>query len=183
MIKSEKTVKTEKIYTGGIITLEKLLIELPNMKTSNRDVIRHPGASAVIPIDDEGYVYVVKQYRKPVEKISIEIPAGKLDAGEEPLDCAVRELKEETGLTSGKMTHLFSVATTAAFCDEIIHIYMANDLREGQMHTDDDEFLTCEKIHLDKMLEMVMTGEIFDSKTIISVLLAKLSMNDIVKIG
>ncbi len=169
----EKTLSTKKVYEGSIISVEKMTVELPNKKTTHRDIIRHPGAAAVLPIDDKGYVHVVKQYRKPIEKVSIEIPAGKLDESESPMDCAIRELSEETGLIAGKITHVFSMVTTPAFCDEVIHFFVATDLMEGDMHTDDDEFLERERIHIDKMIEMVLNGDIFDSKTITAAFLAK----------
>jgi ADP-ribose pyrophosphatase len=169
----EKTVSTQKVYEGRIISVEKMIVELPNKKTAGRDIIRHPGAATVLPIDNEGYIHVVKQYRKPIEKVSIEIPAGKLDEAESPRECAIRELSEETGLIAGKISHVFSMVTTPAFCDEVIHFFVATDLEEGTMHTDDDEFLERDKIHIDKMIEMIMNGEIFDSKTITAVFLAK----------
>jgi ADP-ribose pyrophosphatase len=177
MILNEKTISTEKIYNGSIISLEKLLVELPDNKHAIRDIVRHPGAAAVLPIDEDGSVYMVRQYRKPIEKVSLEIPAGRLEPNELPVECAARELSEETGLTSGNLTHILSISTTPAFCDETIHIFLATDLKEGSMHTDEDEFLTREKIHIDKLYDMVTSGEITDSKTIAAVLLCKLKRN------
>jgi ADP-ribose pyrophosphatase len=182
MILDEKTISTEKIYSGNIISLEKLIVELPDKNHAERDIIRHPGASAVLPMDNEGYVYLVRQYRKPLEKITLEIPAGRLNKGEMPMDCAVRELSEETGLSAGKMTHIFTIDTTPAFCDEMIHIYLASDLIKGNTHTDKDEFLRQEKIHIDILFEMVINGKITDSKTLTAILYAKLIRNNLVKI-
>lgn len=170
----ETTIKTEKIYKGQIIELEKLTVSLPDGREAIRDVIRHKGAACILPLDKDGYVHVVSQYRKPIERVSIEIPAGKIDDGETPMECAIRELSEETGLKAENMNHAFSMATTPAFCDEIIHFFVATGLTKGEMHADEDEFIKCEKIHISRLYDMLQKGEITDSKTITAILLTKL---------
>lgn len=115
----EKTIKEERKYTGNIINVDKVTVVLPNGKESTRDVVRHPGASVIVPITNDGKIIMVEQYRKPCEMISLELPAGKLDAGEPPEECAKRELHEETGYIAGKLTKVLSIHTTPGFSDEV----------------------------------------------------------------
>lgn len=168
----EKTVGRKHIYEGGIIKVDSLTVTLPNGKEASRDLVIHPGASAVIPISENGELYMVRQYRKPIEKVSLEIPAGKLDKGEDPLVCASRELREETGLTSANIRHIISIHTTPGFCDELIHMYVATELEEGESCADEDEFISSEKISLEDLIQKVLNHEITDVKTIIGILLA-----------
>lgn len=172
MIYEEKTVARKHIYTGNIIEIESLDVALPNGKQANRDIVRHPGASVIIPVNEAGELYLVKQFRKPIEKTSLEIPAGKLDNGENPEICAVRELKEETGLTAENMKYIISIHSTPGFSDEILHMFLATGLKEGESNADEDEFISTRKIHIKKLMEMVLNNEITDAKTIIGILLA-----------
>jgi len=168
----EKTVSEQHIYTGNIIKVEKVTVTLPNGKLATRDIVRHPGASAVIPLNGNGELYMVRQFRKPLDKVSLEIPAGKLDAGEDPAICAARELKEETGLTAGKIIHLTSIYSTPGFSDEILHLYAAVDLHEGESCADEDEFISAEKYTVAELIDKVFSGEITDAKSIIGIFLA-----------
>ncbi len=168
----EKTIKTERKYDGNIIDVDLVTVELPNGKEATRDVVLHKGASVVVPISDDGEIYMVRQFRKPIESVSLEIPAGKLDPGEEPRVCAERELKEETGLISDNIKHVLSMHTTPGFSNEVLHMYVATDLKEDEASPDEDEFISTEKIKIDKLIEMVMSHEITDSKSIIGILLA-----------
>jgi len=168
----EKTVSTKHIYEGNIINVESLTVTLPNGKTATRDLVIHPGASAVIPLNEKGEMYMVRQYRKAIEKVSLEIPAGKLDKGEDPEVCASRELKEETGLTAGSIKYLVSIHSTPGFSNEVLHLYVATDLKEGDSCADEDEFISSEKIPVSKLVDMVLNHEITDGKTIIGILLA-----------
>lgn len=168
----EKTVSTQKIFKGNIIEVESLTVTLPNEKQATRDIVKHPGASTVIPISDEGELYMVRQFRKPIDKELLEIPAGKLDKGEDPRVCAERELKEETGLTAKNIRHVLSVHTTPGFCNEVLHFYVATGLTEGDSCADEDEFISSEKIKIDKLVQMVLQQEITDAKSIIGILLA-----------
>ncbi|HHV59546.1 MAG TPA: NUDIX hydrolase [Clostridiaceae bacterium] len=168
----EKTISSTRIYNGSVITVDALKVLLPNGKEAKRDLVLHPGASVIIPVTEAGEVYMVSQYRKPIEKISLEIPAGKLDPGEAPEVCARRELKEETGLEAGRITHLISVHSTPGFCNEVLHMFLATDLVEGDTCADEDEFLNCEKYTLDELVEKILNHEITDAKTIIGILLA-----------
>ena len=168
----EKTLSAEHIYNGKVIKLDLLTVELPNGKEATREVVLHPGASAVIPISSNGEVYMVTQYRKSMESISLEIPAGKLDPGEDPKDAARRELKEETGLEIGSLKHLVSMHSTPGFSNEIIHLYSATDLSEGTSCADEDEFISVEKKPISQLVKMVLNHEITDAKSIIGILLA-----------
>ena len=144
----EKTVDEKHVYKGNIINVDVLTVTLPNGKTATRDIVRHPGAAAVIPLNEKGEIYMVRQFRKPLDAVSLEIPAGKLDRGEDPAVCAARELKEETGLTADKLTYLVSVHSTPGFSDEVLHLYAATGLKEGDSCADEDNYPT-EKYHID----------------------------------
>ncbi|MGE5328395.1 MAG: NUDIX domain-containing protein, partial [Deltaproteobacteria bacterium] len=169
---AEKTLKTEKIYNGRVINLENLVITLPDGRTAQREIVRHPGASMIIPILNDGRIVLVKQFRKPLEKVYFEMPAGKLDGDENPLDCAVRELKEETGFKAGRIEKILSIDTTPGFSDEIIHIYVATQLEAGKTEKDADEFIETYIFSVEELIEMIYRGEITDAKTIIGVFLA-----------
>lgn len=168
----EKTISVKEVYAGNIIKVESMQVTLPDGREASRDIVRHSGASVVIPITDNNEIYMVRQFRKPIERVMLEIPAGKLDAGEEPKACAERELKEETGLSATELKHLISVHSTPGFSDEVLHIYSATGLSQGNTSPDEDEFISCEKIHLDKLIDMVFNHEITDAKTVIGILLA-----------
>ena len=132
-----------------------------------REVITHPGGASVIA-EENGYIYFVKQFRYPYQKTLLEIPAGKLNEGEDPKECAMRELEEETGLKANSVTLLHSIYPTPAYTSEITYIYLANGLQKGSVHLDDDEFLNVEKIPVEKARQMLLSGEIHDAKTIIA---------------
>lgn len=168
----EKTISKKEIYKGNIIDVELLTVMLPNGKEATRDIVRHPGASVVIPISTDGELYMVRQFRKPIDKECLEVPAGKLDKGEDPMVCAHRELKEETGLETENMKHILDINSAPGFSDEVLHMYVATDLKEGESCADEDEFISTEKFKVDKLIEMVLNHEITDAKSIIGILLA-----------
>ena len=159
------------IYNGHVINLEKWDVTLPNGKPAMREVAIHKGASAIVPVDDEGYVYLVRQFRTPLQRVLTEVPAGKLDsAGEDHLVAAKRELHEETGFTAKKWTHLVDLATTPGFCTETISLYLAEGLTRGETDFDDDEFLAPVDIPLAVLADEVMAGRIPDAKTQLAVM-------------
>ncbi len=167
----ETKIKGENVYDGKLLKVWRDVVRLPNQKEAVREWIKHPRACAVAPLTEDKNLVLVRQYRYPVGKITWEIPAGKLDVeGEDPLDCAKRELSEETGFAAQKYEKILTTATTVGFSNEYIHIYAASGLKRGQMHPDSDEFVDCEEIPLLKALEMVYNGEIIDAKTIIAIL-------------
>lgn len=161
----EKQLNSEEIFNGVAIHLFKDEILLPDGSRSVREVIRHPGAVCVLPVTEDGDVIFVNQFRYAFNKVTLEVPAGKLEIGEEPVSAALRELSEETGLTAKSIVHLGDMYTTPALIDEVIHMYIATDLIEGEQHLDDGEFINVVKMPLAEAIEMVMNNEIKDSKT------------------
>ena len=165
---------SETIYDGKILHVERWQVTCPNGKAATREIVVHKGAAAVVPLYEDGTTLLVRQHRVAVDRVTLEIPAGKLDSvGEDPYDCAVRELEEETGLRAGRMTLLTSLLTTPGFCTEKIAIYLAQELSQGQTHPDEDEFLSLVRMPLEDAVAMIMRGEIRDSKTICGLLMAK----------
>lgn len=171
----EKTVQTKSIYNGKIISLQVDDVELPDGNHSKRELVKHPGAVALIPITDEGKLILVKQYRKALERTIVEIPAGRIEPNEAPELTAIRELEEETGFGTNDITYIQSFATSPGFADEIIHLYLAKDLYtiENPADGDEDEFIELLEISIAEAEEMVATGEIYDAKTAFAVLYAK----------
>ncbi|MFA5800976.1 MAG: NUDIX hydrolase [Thermoleophilia bacterium] len=157
-------------YQGKIISLRVDDVELPDGSRSIREVIEHPGAAVIIPIDSEGRVRLVRQYRDAAAHEMLEVPAGKLRPGEEPADCARRELAEELGLLAGRLTHLATYYSSPGFCDEILHAFMAEDLSSVEGESDREEFLEPDSRPLEPVGDLV--GELEDAKSIIGVLLA-----------
>ncbi|MGI6678801.1 MAG: NUDIX domain-containing protein [Dehalobacterium sp.] len=172
MDKYEKTLESSYIYQGKILSLRKDQVRLPNGKTAMREIVEHPGAVSIVPITEEGKIIFVRQYRKPVEKETIEIPAGKLDQGELPQDCAQRELQEEIGF-SGNLEYKFSYYSTPGFSDEIMYLFFARNLKIAPLTCDEDELIEKMEVSLDDALHMIMQGEIVDAKTIIGILTLK----------
>ena len=165
-----KTIKSEKTYEGAIIDVVQDEITLPNGKTAKREVVQHCGAAAILPIDSNGNLIFVRQYRHPAKQMVLEIPAGTFEEGEEALLCATRELEEETGYKSDNLALITEMYTSVGFCDEKIYVYLAKDLQQGTMNLDEDEFVDVEKYTLEESLEMIFNGKIIDSKTMVAIL-------------
>ena len=170
---SEKTLSSEEIYNGRIIHVRKDTIELPDGSRSLREVVDHPGGVTVIPVDADGAVYCVRQFRYPYGEHVLETPAGKLEKGEDPLECAKRELSEETGFTAEQFISLGKLYPSPGYCAEVLYIYLATGLKPGKMHLDPGEFLDVEKYSLDELTEMAMRGALIDAKTVVAVLKAR----------
>lgn len=169
----EKQISRENIFKGKVLEVVCDTVELPNGKSATREMCLHLGAVAVIPLLDDGRVVMERQYRYPIGRVVLEIPAGKLDyKGEDPLEAAHRELREETGAIAGKMTYLGELIASPALISEKIQLYLAEDLKFGETELDEDEFLEVELIPLDELVNMVMRGEIADGKTQIAILKA-----------
>lgn len=167
----EKFISRENIFDGVVLKVVKDKVKLPNGNEAYRELCLHLGAVAIIPLLDDGRILMERQYRYAHGRTFFEIPAGKLDsADEEPLCAAIRELREETGAVAEKMTYLGRIDTTPALINEKIHLYLAEGLTFGERELDDDEFLEVEAVELSTLCEMVMSGEIKDSKTQIAVL-------------
>lgn len=176
----EKTIHSTPIFNGRIISLKVDEVSLPNGGTSNREIVNHPGAVAVIALTDDNKLILVEQYRKALERSIIEIPAGKLEKGEEPLETAKRELEEETGYEAGEMIYLQSFATSPGFADEIIHLYVARNLVvvEEKKQLDEDEFVELMEVTIEEAEELVAKGKIYDAKTAFAVIWLKMYLSN-----
>ena len=162
----EKTLTSEEIFDGQVVHLYKDSVMLPNGKDATREVIRHVGAVAIVPMTDDGKVVVERQFRYPLNKVITEIPAGKLDSkAEDRLSAAKRELKEETGLLADEWICLGDYYPAAAYCDEVITMYLAKGLHKGERNLDEDEFLNIAEIKLEDLVDEIMQGQIADGKT------------------
>ncbi|EJW18064.1 NUDIX hydrolase [Paenibacillus alvei] len=161
----EVTIETKSIFDGKIIKLQVDTVKLPDGSTATREIVRHPGAVAVLAIKGEKML-VVEQYRKPLGRNQVEIPAGKLDPGEQPIEAAMRELEEETGYRANTLIPLGSFYTSPGFADEIIYLYVAEQLTAGEAHTDEDEFLEVGAMTLEEAFDAMRDGSISDAKTI-----------------
>lgn len=168
---------SERIYTGKIIALDRDTVRFPDGSVGEMDLVRHPGASAIVPflsdVDGEDpQILLLRQYRYAAEQYLYEVPAGRLDPGESPRDCAVRELREETGCSASKIEFLFTMFTTPGFTDERIHVFLAAGLSRGDTSHEADEFMTVETVTLSRALRLIQEGEIKDAKTALAILFA-----------
>lgn len=166
----EITVKSEKIFEGKIINLRVDTVELQNQKYAKREIVEHRGASAIIAINDKDEILLVKQYRKSIEDYTIELPAGKIDVSEEPVDCAYRELKEETGYQAKDMTKVYEFYSSPGFSNEKIHLYITEGIIFTEAQLDEDECIDVITVNKEKAKEMVNSSQISDSKTIVGIL-------------
>lgn len=173
MIQEEVTIKSEKIYEGKILNLRIDTIELPDKKYTKREVVEHSGGVGVVAITDEDKIVLVKQYRQAISKEMLEIPAGKLELNEEPRITAIRELKEETGYSTDNLKYITEFYPTPGYCNEKIHVYMADKLKPGEQDLDEHEYVEVVEMPFDEAYEKTLNGDISDAKTIIGILLAK----------
>ncbi len=175
----ETVVGSEPIFKGAIFAVERLTVALPSGERAIRDVVRHGGAAAIVPVDEAGNVTLVRQCRVAAGRMTWEIPAGKLDhPGEDTLACAKRELSEETGLAASHWQKLTVIDTTPGFCTEQIAIYLATGLSQHAAHADADEFIATAQLPLSEAVARVVSGELRDSKTVAGLLLASLALRE-----
>jgi ADP-ribose pyrophosphatase len=167
---SEKTLSTKRIYSGRIVTLDLCEVELPDGQHQMREIIRHPGATALIAVDDENRILLVRQYRSASAQVMTEIPAGVHKPGEFPLTAAIRELQEETGYKPGKVESLGGFYVAPGYSTEFIHLFVASQLIESRLPADVDEFIELVRVTLSDALAMIDRGDIQDAKTIIALL-------------
>ena len=173
MAHTEKTISEETIFSGKVFTVKTKQVILENGKQHQREVVLHNGGASILPVDDEGNVYLIRQYRIAFDAEVLEIPAGKLEKGEDPFEAAKRELSEETGFTAKHYFNLGEMWPTVGYCGEKIYIYLATGLTKGEIHPDDDEFVTTVKMPFEQAWNMCMDGTIKDGKTIVALLKAK----------
>jgi len=169
---TEKIVSSQPLFDGGFLHVQKLTVQLPDGRMAFREVTRHRGAVVIVPVWPDKTVTVVKQYRPAIDAQSIEAPAGLLDPNEDTLTAAKRELEEETGLRAERWYYLATVASSPGFCDEKVALYAAAGLSEGNTHFDEDEFLVSERVPMDRLYEMILSGEVVNSSTVSAFLLA-----------
>lgn len=168
----EKTISSELKYKGAILDVYHDTVMLENGMNAGRDVVRHSGGVCVVAVNENKEVYFVKQYRYPHKKVLLEIPAGKLEWGENPLECGTRELREEAGFTADEFISLGCLYPTPAYDTEVIYMYLAKGLHKSEQDLDEDEFLEVLTIPLDEAVKMVMNNEIEDAKTQLALLKA-----------
>jgi ADP-ribose pyrophosphatase len=176
-MRTSAKLSSRRVYSGRIISLDIDTVRFPNGSVGELEMIRHPGAAAVVPFlsdptGDDPQILLLRQYRYAAEGFLYEIPAGRLDPGEEPIECARRELIEETGCEAKRMQHLYTFHTTPGFTDEKIHAFMAVGLTTGESRHETDEFITIETMTLSRALGLIETGDIKDAKTALSILYA-----------
>ena len=170
---SEPTIESKRIYEGSIINVRVDTVRLPNGNTATREVVEHSQAVCIVPIDDDGNVVLVRQYRKPAEEALLEVPAGGVEEGEVSEEAVLRELQEEIGYTAGKLVHLSSFWVAPGWATEFMHAYLATELTPSRLDPDEDEIIQVVRVPFDEAVAMFKTGEIKDGKTISSLLLAQ----------
>lgn len=166
---SEKTIESQEIFRGRIIKVRVDTVSLPDGGQSTREVVEHAGAVGVVAVDNDNNIIMVRQYRKPVEGVLLEIPAGTMEKGEDPLVCAQRELKEETGFTAEHWKKILSYYSAPGFTDEQLHLYLAFNLTGGEIELDEDEFVETIRLPLPEAYQMIFDGHIADGKSIIGI--------------
>ena len=172
MTLEEKTLKSEKIYDGVIINLRRDKVTVQG-GTSYREIVEHNGGAVMAALTEDKKLVMVRQYRKPAGKVMLEVPAGKIDKGEKPLEAAVRELKEETGYTASKVEFLTEFYPSVGYSEERLYLYLCTGLTPGETCFDENEAIEIEEIDLDRLFKMAMSGELDDAKTIIAILMVK----------
>lgn len=170
---TEKTLTSQTLFQGKIVTLKQDTARLPNGEEAYREVVEHPGGVCVLPLDANGTVYTVRQFRYPFGQVIEELPAGKLDGAEPHRQAGLRELNEEIGATAEEFIYLGCILPSPGFSNEVTHMYLARGLTFGAQHLDPDEFLEVKRTTLDELVERVMAGELTDAKTVSCVLKAK----------
>ena len=173
MVFFEKQVETKTVYRGKIVDVRRDVAELQNGNRAEREVVVHPGGVGIVAVTSDNKLLMVRQYRYPMEEEVLEIPAGKLDGGEDPFICAVRELSEETGFTAGRYVDLGAIYPSPGFCRETLYLYLALDLTPGEMHLDENELLSVEQVDIDELVDRVMANELKDAKTVVGIMKAK----------
>ncbi len=176
-MKPYETLGRVELLHGNIIDVVRDTISLPDGRSAQREMVIHGGACAILPVDSDGNIIFVRQYRHPAGEEVLEIPAGMLEEGEDPKECAIRELEEETGYKTENVKFMFSMYSAIGFCNEVLYVYLARDLKPGVVNLDEDEFVTVEKYSIEKATNMIFENKIKDSKTIAAVFACKDVLN------
>lgn len=167
---NEEILSSERLYDGRVIKLDRLDVRLINGQTAMRELVQHPGAVAIVPLDADDHVLLVRQYRIAARRVLLEVPAGTLKPNEDPRDCAIRELQEETGRRAERFEPLGGIFVAPGYTTEFIHLFLATGLVESRLPADDDEFIEVERVSLGRALDLIDQGEIIDGKSIVSLL-------------
>lgn len=173
-----EVIRSETVYQGRVFAVRHDQVKLPDGKTTQLDIISHSGAVTLIPVDDEGRIWFVRQYRHAAGETLLELPAGTLEKGEPPAACAAREVREEIGMSAGKLQHLGEFFLAPGYSTEFMHIYLATELHPDPMQHDDDEFLTVEPIPIHQAYALALDGRIRDGKSLAALLLARPHLSD-----
>ena len=168
----ERQLRSTTVYSGSVLRLRVDDVELPSGRRSRREVVEHPGGVAVVAVDRDSSVILVRQFRYPVRSALWEIPAGKLEPGEDPLRCAARELEEETGYRAGVLEEVVPFYTSPGFCDEVLHLFFARSLEPGDERPDEDEVIQTRRVSRAELDDMIARGEIRDGKTLLGLFMA-----------
>lgn len=168
----EQTLSTERIYEGRIINLRKDKVTVVN-GTSEREIVEHPGGAVIAAMKDDGRMIMVRQYRKPARRVMLEVPAGKLDPGEEPEAAALRELREETGYRAGKIRFLTRLYPSVGYSEELLYLYLCTELTSGETAFDENEAIDVEEYAVEDLYSMAMRGELEDGKSLVAVLMVR----------
>ncbi len=171
---TERTISVQDLYKGAIVHLHVDEIEQPTGRRAKREVVEHPGGVAILPLDRDDQVTLVRQYRYPFHAVVTELPAGKLDGPEDPRAAALRELEEEVGMRPEELIYLGCLYPSPGFSHEVLHMFLARGLHQGSCHPDEGELLERERVGFDELVRRVMAGELMDAKTVAAVLKAKL---------
>lgn len=167
---SYEVLESKELFHGKVMNVQVDTIVMPDGKTATREIVVRGNASAIVPIDENGNIIFVRQYRHPLKELVLEIPAGMIDGDEEPFACATRELEEETGYYSNNITLLAQMHSAIGFCTEKLFLYIAKDLKMGKQNFDEDEFIELETYSLEQAIQMIFNGKITDSKTMVAIL-------------
>lgn len=170
---TEKQLDSKILYTGRIVRVRLDHAMLHNGKEVTREVVEHPGGVTILPLDENGDVVMVRQFRYPFSEETLELPAGKLDPNESHFECGLRELREETGLIPSQYSYLGCIYCSPGFCNEVLHLYLARSFIKTEMDLDEDEFLSVEKLPFGKVVDLIMKNEIRDAKTVAAIFKAK----------
>ena len=175
----EEKIDGKKVFQGRVFSVDVDTVRLSDGEIRPREVVVHRGGVGIVPVTDDGEVLMVRQFRYPVREELLEIPAGKIEEGEIPEECAKRELSEETGCTAGKWVDLGKMYPTPGYCGEVLHIFLATDLTYGKMHLDEGELLSVSRIPLETLYEMIRENKLPDAKSVFGILKTKTILQDI----